>query len=189
MNEPLLIIVSGPPASGKSTLARQFARELGLPLIYKDGIKESLFDSLGWQDRPWSKKLGNATYHLLYYFLETTLVAGVPLIVESNFASIATAEFKRIQEMHPFRAFQVMCYADGQVLVDRYTARASDPKRHPGHVDLETLPEIEGLLRKGRLEPLDLGGEIIEIDTTDFSKIDVTGLISRLKIALETSKK
>ena len=186
MKMPLLIIVSGPPASGKTTLARQFASELGLPLITKDGIKESLFDSLGWQDRAWSKKLGAATFHLLYYFTEAELAAGISFIVESNFAPMATAEFKRLQEKYPFRPFQVMCQGDGQTLVDRYKARAG--QRHPGHVDFEALAEIEPVLRQGRLEPLALGGDIIELDTTDFSKIDVAGTIARLKTALEDSK-
>lgn len=189
MSLPLLIIVSGPPASGKSTLARQIARELGLPLLHKDGIKESLFDSLGWQDRAWSKRLGIATYRLLYYFVEVELAAGLSLVVESNFAAVATAEFKRLQEKYPFRPFQVMCFADGKTLVERYTARANDPARHPGHVDLETLAEIEEVLSRGRLEPLDLGGEIMEIDTTDFYKIDVAGIVARLRTALEESKK
>ena len=189
MSMPLLIIVSGPPASGKTTLARQVARELGLPFIYKDGIKETLFDSLGWQDRAWSKKLGLATYRLLYYFLEAELAAGQSLVVESNFAPIATTEFKRLQEKYTFRPFQVMCRADGKALIERYCARANDPGRHPGHVDLETLAEIKPVLTRGYLDPLDIGGEIVEIETTDFSKIDVAGIVSRLRTALEESKK
>src|SRR5690348_10057954 len=127
MRAPFLIIVSGPPASGKTTLARQVARELGLPMLYKDGIKETLFDSLGWQDRAWSKKLGAATYYLLYYFLEAELAAGLSLVIESNFGPPANAEFRRLQDKYPFRPFQVMCRADGNTLVERYRARANDP--------------------------------------------------------------
>ncbi|MBN9392700.1 MAG: ATP-binding protein [Chloroflexi bacterium] len=186
MSIPLLVIVSGPPASGKTTLARQLAHELNLPLITKDDIKESLFDSLGWQDRAWSKKLGAATYHLLYYFLEAALAGGVSLIVESNFGPMSTSELKRLQEIYPFRPFQVMCRADGKTLVERYKARAG--QRHPGHVDFDALADIEPVLRQGRLEPLGLDGEIIELDTTDFSKIDVAGTIARLKTALEDTR-
>ena len=43
----LLILVSGPSAAGKSSLAETIARELRLPLIAKDTIKEALFDTLG----------------------------------------------------------------------------------------------------------------------------------------------
>lgn len=179
MREPLVIIVSGPPASGKSTLAQEFARELKLPMLYKDGIKETLFDTLGWGNREWSKKLGVATYHLLYYFLEAQLAAGQSLIVESNFGVAATAEFRCLQEKYPFRPFQVLCRAEGSVLVERYAARAG--QRHPGHVDLVALDEIKPVLLKGYLEPLEIGGEMVEVDTTDFSKIDTAGLVARLK--------
>ena len=39
---PLFVVVSGPPGSGKSAVAEPLARELGLPLIAKDTIKEAL---------------------------------------------------------------------------------------------------------------------------------------------------
>src|SRR4051794_10844242 len=44
---PLAVVVSGIPASGKTTLARQLALALELPLVSKDVIKEALFDALG----------------------------------------------------------------------------------------------------------------------------------------------
>ncbi|MER6099393.1 AAA family ATPase [Streptomyces sp. NPDC001728] len=44
-------VVSGPPASGKSTLAHALTARLGLPLVDKDVILESLYDSLGVGDQ------------------------------------------------------------------------------------------------------------------------------------------
>jgi hypothetical protein len=58
---PLVLIVTGAPASGKTTLGRQLANALGLPYFSKDLFKESLFDSLGWQDRAWSQRVGGAS--------------------------------------------------------------------------------------------------------------------------------
>ena len=52
---PRLLIVNGLPGSGKTTLSRELAPRLGLPLISKDDIKELLFDQLGWSDREHSK--------------------------------------------------------------------------------------------------------------------------------------
>ena len=47
MSKPLLFVITGRPATGKTTLARRLAVDLRLPLIHKDGLKESLYDALG----------------------------------------------------------------------------------------------------------------------------------------------
>lgn len=44
---PQLIVIGGYSGSGKTTLAQGLARALSLPLLSKDVIKETLFDSLG----------------------------------------------------------------------------------------------------------------------------------------------
>jgi 2-phosphoglycerate kinase len=42
---PLLVLVSGSPGSGKTTLARRLAADLVMPLLGKDTIKEALGDA------------------------------------------------------------------------------------------------------------------------------------------------
>ena len=66
MIKSLLIIVSGFSCTGKTTLANKIAKRYSLPLISRDDLKESLYDSLGYSDTEWSNKLGVASYHLLY---------------------------------------------------------------------------------------------------------------------------
>jgi adenylate kinase family enzyme len=39
-----LIIITGLPGTGKTTLARDLAKRYGLPLLSKDTIKERLMD-------------------------------------------------------------------------------------------------------------------------------------------------
>lgn len=186
MTKPLLLIVSGPPGSGKTTLARHIADEFRLPFVYKDGIKELLFDSLGWSDREQSKKLGFATYPLLYYFVEVQLRAGRSHMVESNFnGKVATKEFLALKEKYDFEPFQIQCWAEGEVLVDRYKARAEAGIRHPGHVDEKMYDELRPVLMKGRLEPLEIGGQLLELDTTDFARIDYPALFEAIRTALD----
>src|ERR1700712_3623889 len=105
-----LIIVTGLPCTGKTTLGRHIAKELGWPFVHKDGIKESLFDHLGWSDRAWSKLLGRASSELLYYFAETQLAAGHSFVIESNFdPTFATPRFQALQAQYGFTPIQIYC--------------------------------------------------------------------------------
>ena len=45
------VVVSGLPASGKSTLSRRLATALSLPMLDKDDILEGLFESLAPETR------------------------------------------------------------------------------------------------------------------------------------------
>lgn len=56
--EVLFVVVTGPPASGKSTLAPPLARELALPLVAKDTIKDALMSVLPVPDVGASRQLG-----------------------------------------------------------------------------------------------------------------------------------
>jgi len=51
------IIISGLPASGKSTIGYALSQELSLPFLDKDSFLEELFESKGLGDITWRKKL------------------------------------------------------------------------------------------------------------------------------------
>lgn len=182
MSKTLLIIISGPPGSGKTTLGEHLARELRLPFIHKDGIKELLFDTLGWSDRAWSRKLGAATYELLYHFMEALLSVGCSFIVESNFdAKFSTGKFLELKAKYGFEPLQMRCVADGEVLFQRFKERAESGKRHPGHVEYLNFEEFKPALLRGRDEVMDIGGSVLEVDTTDFDRVEYGELIEAIK--------
>ena len=136
MGNKILIIISGPPGAGKTTLGEKIAEKFCLPFISKDGIKELLFDSLGIKDREWSKNLGISSYGLLYYFLESLLRAGNSLIVESNFKPEYDSEkVLNLVKQYGFTSFQVQCKTNGDVLLERFKKRSESSERHSGHAD------------------------------------------------------
>jgi predicted kinase len=179
---PLVLIVSGPPCTGKTTLARRLATSLTLPLMTKDTIKEVLFETLGVSDRAWSRRLGAASMELLYIYVEAQLAAGRSRVVEGNFDTVfATPAFQRMAARFSFMSIQVNCVADPAVLAARFQRRARSGERHPGHQDhLPPDPRLDLPIR-GRLEPLDIGGHVIELDTTDFAQLDFDQLCARIR--------
>src|SRR3954451_22454879 len=61
MSQPF-VVITGLPASGKSTLARPLAEALGVECVSKDRIKEALFDALGYGGWERSNTLSRAAY-------------------------------------------------------------------------------------------------------------------------------
>lgn len=173
MDSPLLVVVTGPPAAGKTTVARELATQLRLPLVAKDTIKEALFDGLGAGDLAWSRRLGEATYLALLAVAEESVAVGASLVLEANFVRGSKAE-QRLAAF-PARFVQVHCTAPLGVLVERYGSR----RRHPGHVDTERIDALREAVESGRHDPLDLPGDTIRVDTT--KPVDIAALRSRLE--------
>ena len=179
---PLVVIVAGAPGSGKTSLARHLAAALSLPLFTKDNIKETLFDTLGWGDREWSRKLGTASVALLFGCMEAELAAGRAFIVESNFhPAQANDDFRALRARYAFRPCVVYCHAEEAVLMARFAARAGSADRHPGHVDQQNYDEVAGAIRRGMYGPPDIGGTVIRVDTSDFARVDYPALLAAIR--------
>lgn len=128
-----------------------------------------------------------ASYGLLYYITEANLKAGKSIIVETNFHPIlSTEKFLDMKKKYDFEPFQVRCITDGEILLDRFEKRANSDERHPGHVDSISSDEWRPMLLQGKIEALDIGGKIFDIDTSDFDKVDYAKLISDIKLAINS---
>lgn len=182
--QPMVLIITGAPASGKSTIGRQLAALLGLPYLSKDLFKETLFDSLGSQDRAWSQRLGGASMALIYRSAEALLAAGQSIALESNFyAAWDTPQFLELGKRYRCQFVQVVCTAPGPVLVERYERRARSGERHPGHTDAAAIGEWRPRLLTERWDALELEGAVFIVDTTDWH-IDFDRLVRGIRGAV-----
>lgn len=157
------IVVSGLPASGKSTLGRAVAGKLGFAYIDKDDILEALFDALGCNSPARRTELSRASDHVLR---EVAKTAGDVVLVSfwntpsagdgGTSADWIDETFERVIELH--------CSCLPEVAARRFIAR----QRHPGHFDAHR--DAAGLTRSfrelGRDGPLGIG-TLVYVDTTD----------------------
>lgn len=176
MNQRTLIVINGHPGAGKTTLARQLSEKYRIPYVSKDAIKEHIFGALGSQDKAWSLKVSAAAHRIMDDMINQTLDAGGSIIIESNFKpGIDSERFTRIVQTHHASCIQILCNAIGDVLFDRWNNRIAKGIRHEGHVEAIGLDQIKHDLSQP-YEPLQLPGQLIHLDTSDVSKIQLPEL-------------
>ena len=179
---PTLIIVSGLPATGKSTLARHLATHFALPLMTKDMMKETLYDVLGYADLSHSRRLGQACMLLLYQFAEAVLRTEHSCVIEGTFhPALSLPDLLRLQQHCPFVPLEIRCLAEPSVLVERWKRRRASGERHPGHLEHLVGEEVCYPRKEEQAIPLALNGHVIQLDTTTFETIDYERLLLHIR--------
>ena len=158
------IVVSGAPGTGKSTIAAAIATDLALPLLSLDEIKEALADVLGLGGEDWSNRVGDAAAEVVF-----RLVRSFP-------AAVAEGWWRRERRTRAIEEFagsvEVFCRCEPDLARQRATARL-DGARHPIHRDVinPALADAAGEVAAS-VEPLRLGGRLVEVDTTAGDDLD-----------------
>lgn len=185
---PDCIVIGGPPCAGKSTLSRTVSARRGWPVLAKDDYKELVFDRLGAHDDAWSRRVGVLAWDLLFREAELLLGAGASCVLEGNFRAEHGVRLRRIAERAAQRAprdashgesrlpaggersrvrfVEIRCRAPGDVLLARFRQRVAAGERHPGHDDAAVLARIGPALAAAEVEPLELGGAVLDYDNS-----------------------
>lgn len=131
-----LILVTGAPASGKSTLANRLVARYPCVRLDKDTIKEALFEVLGTGDARWSRSLSDASFAVLFALAAPLLARGQALLLEGNFRpGEHEAPLGRLLAAQPAACAQILVDAPAELRAARLRGRAHDAGRHPGHAD------------------------------------------------------
>ena len=164
-HEPVFVVVSGPPASGKSTLAPAVAAALGLPLVAKDTIKDAIMTVVDVPDVVASRQVGRASVAVM---LAVAAASPIGAVIESNFhRSVAMDELDQL----PGPVIELFCRCARDVAWERYRRRAGT--RHAGHFDQDRSEEE--LWNSEVAEPVAGPWPLLEVDTDE--AVDVSAVV------------
>jgi len=186
--EPLLILLHGGPATGKTTLGLRLAETFGIPYFSKDGVKEPMFDHVGppvaWEtdDGLSGRAMNEASQTILIYIIEAMLVARASCIIDSTFLAHDSPRFRSLQERHSFRLVQILCRTEAGELGRRWAGRVASGERHAGHQDQDLAQRLDPVAIDRAYRHLEIGGLQITLDTTTATSAEeYEGVVDKIR--------
>lgn len=180
---PCFVVVSGLPASGKSTLALRLGAELGLPVLDKDTILEALFERSPVEGSEQRHALSREADRLLSVragsLQQAILVSWWrhPASTENTGTDIGWLQGAGTE------VIEVHVDCPPHLAAARFVRR----RRHPGHLDARWDERTlrDAFSRHASLGPLGLGACIEAAPDVDAG---FAGVCDRLRIALSSAR-
>ena len=155
---PLLVLMSGAPGSGKTTLARLLSQKMGLYHLERDSLK------LGIEFTSHSSPANRSKTVVPIYFelVANMLALRISIIADgSHYAGKTEKDLQRFGAVAT--VVNIHCHAANHH--ERFLRRvAAEAHEQPGWLP-EHLPDITAIYQQTR-EPLAHGYETLEVDTT-----------------------
>jgi predicted kinase len=175
MDDRAFVVVSGLPASGKTTLAVSLAESLRLPLFDKDDILEALFERAGPVDAAARQRLSRMSDDVLARIAAVS--HGAVIVSHWRHERSAETSGTPVAWLRALSAtlIEVHCVCPPAIAERRFRAR----QRHPGHNDAARSPGLaDQFQRLAALGPLGLGATI-SVRTGE--PCDIAGIVREIR--------
>jgi predicted kinase len=166
---PTLVIVSGPPGSGKTTLACQLAQALGCPLLSRDEINEGIFHTFNHDLAIASKdSVAKLTFDVFFRTIELLLSSCVSIVAEAAFQDyrwrLGLEQLEAVADMKI-----IHCEIDPELARQRLLRRRLKGPDTPGMRRSARARRVSGLDRPtaGGFQALSLPVPALRVTTTD----------------------
>ena len=188
MKKPLLVVVTGCPGSGKTTLAHTLARKVGCPAICRDEIKEGFVNTMESSHESLGKDVNQGIYTTFFEILGFFLSKQITLVAEAAFQhNLWASPLERFSQTAQIKI--VVCTVDPHLARMRFIQRGlSDPNRLRFHGDWGVRAAQKGIeLPLGNYEPPLLPIPTLKVDTSDQYCPNLDDIESFLLKRLESS--
>jgi len=179
MNQPLLIVVTGRPGSGKTTLAQALAREIHCPVLSRDEFKEGYVNTMGGAHDGLNDASKWGIYETFFQAIELLLRSQISLVAEAAFQhQLWSPKLASLRTLARVRL--IICTVNPAVARRRFIQRGlADAARQRFHGDRAVDAARQGVhLPIGDYDPPQSDLPTLTVDTTDGYRPDLAGIVS-----------
>ena len=199
MMKKYLILLAGPPATGKSYLSRLICQ--ALPETYTvspDELKENLADNIGYNTLEEKVELEKVVWDYYYQALELYMKIGKQFILtEYPFSYKQKPILVKLSTKYKYDIITIRLVCDFETLWNRRIQRDLSEDRHLSYIlshyhygdtledrtaadQLITKEEFAEIIQARNYNHFEMG-KLYEVDVTDYSKVDYQPIIEELK--------
>lgn len=175
---PRLIIVTGRPGAGKTTLSYRLSHAIRCPLISRDEIKEGLVNTLEKHESS-DLDLNKHVYETYFDVIDYLLNQRITLVAEAAFQhKIWLPKLTKLQSRANIKL--VICHIEPELSKTRFIERGqSDVSRAKFHddLDIDENTDISTTLL-GQYQSPQLDVPTLTVNTTDGYQPSIEGIIS-----------
>lgn len=197
-----LILLAGYPGTGKSYLCKLILKmENNFCVLSPDEIKEKFWDEVGFDNEVEKQNLIELGWQYYYDNLDRYMQGGVSIISDYPFSNKQKADLKQKTEKYSYQVLTIRLVADLDILFERQKRRDLDDGRHLGHIasiyhkgDIiadrhaaDKLLSYDEFIERCKTRGYGTFclGELIEVDVTDFSKVNYSDILQRIGLFIK----